>query len=178
MKLSVMILAIATSMACGSEPWNPPTGGVIGRLFPKHPQIHIESPGSEVNRRSYLRVEQIGIERTACYGKCPIYSLIVNRDGTFRYFGGAFVKRRGAWHGSVNTVELADVLGYAAEMNYFDLADLYGDETCDVPGVFTLVKTSTRQKAIYDYAGVGPARLKALENMIDRLLERAKWKRD
>lgn len=178
MKFPVLFLALAASAASASETWDPPTGGEIGRQFPKHPRTHIISLEHTDHRQPEIKIEQIGIQRTACFGKCPIYSLIINRDGTFHYHGDEFVKRRGNWHGSVEWSDLEKVLRYAAESDYFDLADLYGDNTTDLPGTFTLVKTSTRKKVIYDYGNLGPARLVALEDMIDHLLDGAKWKRD
>jgi hypothetical protein len=32
-------------------------------------------------------ITEIGIERTPCLGTCPIYTLVVKNDGTFRYTG-------------------------------------------------------------------------------------------
>jgi hypothetical protein len=179
MKLCALSFALVTSVASASEIWEPPAfGGEIARQFPKHPTKHIYTSHDGECHLSQAGTRQIGIERTACFGKCPVYSLVVNSDGTFRYHGEMFTKRHGNWHGSVDAGRLAGVLSYVAEMDYFGFADLYGVNETDMPGTFTLVKTHTRKKVIYDYGNVGPARLVAFEDMIDRLLEGAKWKRD
>ena len=181
MKSFVLFLVLVTSAARAAEIWDPPSEGEIARQFSKHPATHIYSsyPPKDIRGgRAYHGIEQIGIERTGCYGTCPSYSLVINRDGTFHYHGDRFTKRRGGWHGTVDASQLTRVLSYVAEVNYFDFADLYGVNESDLPGTFTLVKTSIQKKVIYDYGNVGPARLVAFEDMIDHLLEGAKWKRD
>src|SRR5260221_13524477 len=39
-------------------------------------------------------VTEFGIERTACFGDCPVYTFIIKSDGSFRYKGEKFVQRQ------------------------------------------------------------------------------------
>src|SRR6187200_1158641 len=53
-------------------------------------------------------ITEIGLERTACFGKCPIYSVVIKSDGSVQYTGEKFVERlgkhRGKTRGSFNAL--------------------------------------------------------------------------
>jgi hypothetical protein len=180
-QLCALFLMLTFAMALGEDlPANwehPGSYGELAKQFPKHPKRHIQSVRDDPCRATDYGIRQIGIERSACFGKCPAYTLIVNGDGTFQYHGKEFTKRRGDWHGTVDAKQLAVILAYISEMGYFKLMDEYTVGYSDLPGAYTMVRTRTRKKIIYNYGDSGPAKLNALQDMIDRLLGDAKWKR-
>ena len=49
------------------------------------------------------------IDRTGCFGWCPIYKLTVFRDGTVEYSGERFVKTTGAATWTVTPAEIAAI---------------------------------------------------------------------
>ena len=152
-------------------------GGEIANQLPKHPKNHIFPANYDPFRSTNYGITRIGIEHTGCLGTCPIFTFIINSDGTFRYHGEDYAKRRGDWHGTVDLGRLNPVLRYISEMRFFNLDDEYLMPWTDLPGTYTMVVTRTHKKIVYNYAGFGPAKLAALEDIIDRLLEDAKWKR-
>lgn len=170
--ITTIAAASAVDVPLGFEHGN----GELAKQFPKHSKRHIQKWEYDDCRPADYGIRQIGLERTGCYGECPIYTLIINSDGTFRYHGERFTKRRGNWYGSVENWRLSRVLQYVSEMGYFELYDEYTTNETDGSGAYTLVKSAKRRKIIFDYAG-GPAKLVALEDMIDHLLDDAKWKR-
>jgi len=122
-------------------------------------------------------IKQIGIQYTGCLGSCPDFTFIVNSDGTFRYYGDDYVKRKGNWHGTVDDWELHRVLRYIHEIDFFKFADQYTEEVSDGLNIYTMVRTGARKKAVDNYMELGPATLGALEDMICHLQDHAVWKR-
>lgn len=120
-------------------------------------------------------IDAIGLERTPCFGECPIYTVIIHKDGTFRYVGEAYVSHIGTFTGTVDTSELRDLFKYVNEMKYFQLATGYAYLVPDSSGTFTMVRKGSKTKVVSNYANSGPAKLWALEQLIDKLVMGAKW---
>lgn len=167
MKICTLFSALVATTAFSGE---------LADQFPKHPKKHLV-PTERLENPTKYDIKQIGVEHTACLGTCPVFTLIINNDGTFRYHGEAYVKRRGDWHGTVELGELNRVWRYISEMGYFDLADMYAAGVTDLPSTYSMVTTSGRKKIVCNYGEFGPAKLSALEDMLDHLLDNAKWKR-
>jgi hypothetical protein len=55
--------------------------------------------------RSMLPFERIQLERTGCFGTCPIYSVVFHRSGLAEYSGSSGVERLGNWVGSIPVSE-------------------------------------------------------------------------
>ena len=127
----------------------------------------INSPEKEVS--------EIGIERSKCYGTCPVYSFIVKRDGSFRYNGINFVKRKGRYAGKVNLWQLNNILKFIKEIDYVKLDDKYFCSVSDYPTVFTTAVINGKRKIVSNYANAGPSKLWALEELIDHLMNNAVW---
>jgi hypothetical protein len=167
MKICTLFFALAATAAFSGE---------LADQFPKHPKKQ-RVPLDRFEKPPVYDIKQIGVEHTACLGMCPVFTLVVNSDGTFRYHGENYVKRRGEWHGTVELGELHRVWRYISEMGYFDLADEYTAPVSDLPSTYSMVTSSSRKKIVCNYGELGPAKLSALGDMIDHLLDNAKWKR-
>ena len=120
-------------------------------------------------------IEEIGIERTRCLAGCPAYTLVVQRNGKFRYEGSYGVDRIGQYTGTVSVGRLNQVLAFIDEANFAAFENSYSAQFLDGPAVYTLVKDKAGPKVIENYAGTGPATLWAIEQLIDDLLETAEW---
>jgi membrane dipeptidase len=111
---------------------------------------------------------EITLERTACFGMCPVYKVTLRGDGTVVYEGREFVRLMGTrtW-----TVDPAAVAALAAEMQqagYFDLQDSYDARVTDHPTIWTSLTAGGRTKRIKDYVS-GPPKLKEIEAKIDQV---------
>lgn len=118
---------------------------------------------------------RIGLERTPCLGRCPVYTVIIEQDGAFVYDGVAHVERIGRHRGRVNTAQLAQVFRYIDEIDFFNLADSYRAELMDEAAAYTLVESAEATKVVMNYARTAPATVWALEELIDALLATATW---
>jgi len=120
-------------------------------------------------------VSEIGIEHTACFGSCPIFTFLVKSDGTYRYHGEGFVERKGDFTGKVNTWQYARLAEFIKQSGYADLKESYAANVTDMPTIYTTVVIDGKRKVIRDYAHARPANLWAVEKLIDTLLLDAEW---
>ncbi len=51
----------------------------------------------------------VSLERSACYGICPVYSLTIHKDGAVEYQGGRFVKVKGTASARLSEPSLAEL---------------------------------------------------------------------
>jgi hypothetical protein len=113
------------------------------------------------------------LQRTACYGTCPIYKVTVFSDGTLKYEGERFVKKTGAQSGTISPAELAELRKAFAQADYFALHDKYESyDVTDNPSAITFFDDGKRKKTIAHYHGdrSAPEALRTLEDRIDALV--------
>jgi hypothetical protein len=122
-------------------------------------------------------VTQIAIERTVCYGSCPAYVAVLEKDGRTSYWGGPHAPRQGQRSGVIHS-GFAYLARLANELRLSELNDNYAAPVTDNPTVYVAITQHGRKKIIRHYAPwmSGPAKLLAFEQEIDRVLERAEWK--
>jgi hypothetical protein len=172
--LMAAVLVAARFCACGADiaVW-----GEIGQAYSKipHPDVDLTNkPPSPITLTNH-GITQIGIERSACYGTCPVYTFVLNSDGTFRYKGEAFVERTGTFTGTIPVYEFNRLAQYLKDSGYMHLRDGYGVPGDDGETVFTMVVMNGTRKVVMDHSRSGPSKLWAMEELIDRVLASAKW---
>ena len=105
----------------------------------------------------------ISLERTACFGKCPIYKIEIFSDGKCIYEGKKFVEKIGYYNYTIPQSEIKKILSIAKKINFFQMKDEYVEPISDLPTTFILIKN----KKVKKYSGA-PKSLKILEDLIDR----------
>ena len=118
------------------------------------------------------------LERTACYGRCPIYTVKVLRDGTVQWEGERFVKVTGKATAKLSAAKLAELADAFAKAGYFALKDKYTRyDITDHPSANTSYDDGSHHKAIAHYHGdrSAPAALDQLEARIDEIVGTSKW---
>jgi hypothetical protein len=133
---------------------------------------------SQENSPAQKRTSAITLERTACFGRCPVYRLAVTPAGAMTYEGIANVRRIGAATGQVPADRVTSLLNELERADYFSFADSYtsNDLSCgryatDLPTVITTVTLQGRTKRIvHDHGCAAPGALELLERRIDEVL--------
>jgi hypothetical protein len=110
----------------------------------------------------------VSMQRTACFGTCPVYTVRIYEDGLVEYTGTRFVKLAGAqsWH-----IEPAAVRALVAEIDkagFFEMRDEYTAPVTDQPTTYVTVISGGRHKSIKDYFNAPPA-LEEIEQRIDEV---------
>jgi hypothetical protein len=128
----------------------------------------------------------ITLERTACYGTCPIYKITISAGGTVVFEGRRFVKKVGTVKSAVSQEQLRELLAAFEKINYFELRDRYEqpEDGCkqwatDNPSAITSVTINGKSKSVTHYHGCGGievlAELRKLEQAIDNAVNSAQW---
>jgi len=126
---------------------------------------------------------EVTLERTACFGTCPVYSVRIAGDGLVEYAGKQYVRVVGAAQGRITRTAVQQLLDLIQKSGYFEMAGEYryligpdgtrGTVT-DLPTTITSVRIGTRTHRIVDYVGA-PDALHEIERAIDRTAGTAKW---
>jgi hypothetical protein len=126
----------------------------------------------------------VTLERTPCFGTCPVYLVTASRTGAIRFEGRAHVSHPGSAAGRIPQARLDSLLTELEAAGYFDFEDQYvpgspacGNAATDLPTVTTSVTVHGRSKRIEHYRGCAgaPQTLSRLEERIDEMLNTAQW---
>ena len=110
----------------------------------------------------------ISLQRTACFGTCPIYKIEIFSDGSGIYTGTRFVENIGVTKFSLSETQLNLILTKAEAIGFTNMKEEYSEPISDLPTTFIQIK----DKRIRDYTGA-PKTLKNLENLIDQLYQKS-----
>lgn len=116
----------------------------------------------------------ITLERTACFGACPVYAVSIDRNGNVTYDGTRFVRVVGRQTDRIPVRLVAALVETVDRIRFFDLDDKYRQLITDLPTTFVTVTRGGRSKRIEDYFGA-PKSLKELERQIDDTARTARW---
>ena len=118
----------------------------------------------------------IKLERTACFGNCPVYSVTIDAQGNVTYKGTRFVRVEGEQTDRIPTSAVATLLATAQRVAFFDLLDSYRAPISDLPTTYVTITANGRTKRVEDYFRA-PAGLKELEREIDEAARTGRWVR-
>ena len=120
----------------------------------------------------------ITLERTACFGTCPVYSLTIRGDGTVVYDGKEFVEVKGTTETTISQDQVDQLISEFEKVDYFSLNDNYTERTItDAPTVITSIRLNGKIKTIKHYHGdlSAPEKLAELEDRIDEIVNSDQW---
>jgi hypothetical protein len=119
----------------------------------------------------------IMLERTACHGRCPIYTVTIYEDGRVTYEGERFVAVTGQQSSEIDAESVAMIIDEFENAGYFGWNDAYDAQTVsDLSTVITSVRRNGETKRIVRYAGdTAPIALPFLELWIDEMTNSRIW---
>ncbi len=118
------------------------------------------------------------LEREACFGTCPAYSVQIHADGTVIYDGLQHVDEEGERVSEIDPETVAYMLERFEALGYFEWDETYTDISSDnMPYVTTSVTKEGETHTIQRYTGdaSAPVVLPYLENWIDFAAGTAGW---
>lgn len=100
---------------------------------------------------------RVSLDATACYGTCPVYSLVVSADGSVAFQGKDFVRAPGHRKTTLASEKLGELYQAVVAADFLGLRDRYEASATDLPSVTTTVVMSGRAKAVYHHgSGCNP----------------------
>ncbi len=153
-----------------------------GEIKDQHRKLVGEQASDPEKARTFEEIDshahgitEIGLERTPCYGKCPVYTAVLKADGTFRFHGVDNVRHIGRFTGKIEEHEFNNLAQFIVGCDYFEMEDTYEALVTDHPDVYSTVVRKGQRKVIRNYANAGPPTLWAIEQLIDKLILTAEW---
>ncbi len=120
----------------------------------------------------------ITLERTACFGRCPIYTITILEDGTVLYNGERFVDVTGEQQGQIDPATVAAMVQALDRVGYFGWDEAYDHmNVSDLPYVTTSATRDGVTHQIRHYLGdsSAPFELDFVEQWIDEMVVSARW---
>lgn len=122
----------------------------------------------------------ITLQRTGCFGSCPIYTVAIKGSGEVTYEGASFVLIPGKHTRLVPRENVLELIALFRSADFFQLDDSYEANITDLPTYITRLSIGDRHKSVRDYGGGASAEfLRAgnpmppivaeIEDAIDRL---------
>ena len=105
----------------------------------------------------------ISLEKTACFGSCPILKIEIYNNGAIVYNGIKHVKKIGIHNLEIEKQEIQKILSKAEEIGFYKLKKEYTERISDLPTTYIMING----KLIKDYFGA-PKKLKNLETLIEK----------
>jgi hypothetical protein len=156
-RVAILILVVS---GCGGGKPRPPLQGLSTAAPPRHE--HLAS-----------------IQRTHCYGTCPVYQLTVYRDGVVEYDGGEFVKVQGKAAGKLGPREVTALEELFRKHGYLKLADSYEAAAfTDAASIYTAyTPEGGKRKEVKHYLGDldSPPGLHEIEEGFEKLVKIERW---
>lgn len=126
---------------------------------------------------------KITLQRTGCFGSCPVYTVTIQGNGSVTYEGTKYVRVVGQQHSSISSEELEGLVQTFLDIHYFDLQDRYSSIKYpdgsvaivhDSPMTYTSLDLNGQHKEVEDSAGA-PKELEELERKIDLVVNTKRW---
>ena len=120
----------------------------------------------------------ITLERTMCFGTCPVYKVAISGDGAVVYSGEAHVKVVGSRKIQIDEQKMKQLISLFKKIDYFSLKDNYDTyDVTDFPWAITSLSIEGRTKKVRHYHGdrYAPEELTELENNIDEIVNTKQW---
>ncbi|NSW90363.1 MAG: hypothetical protein HPY74_06760 [Firmicutes bacterium] len=118
--------------------------------------------------------EYVKLQRTMCFGTCPVYTVTVDKEGNVKYYGEMFVYKSDEHHWKISMRKVKQLNDLIVEFGFESFIYEPGDEfITDCPSCITTVKYSNgKTKEIDHYYGhvLIDDSLTAFEKMIERII--------
>jgi hypothetical protein len=118
----------------------------------------------------------IELERTPCYGSCPVYKVKIDKRGKGLFEGLENVDIIGRFSFSLHPDELTEIENAFHKVDFYQLEKIYDAQVSDLPTTYITYNKDGNRKKIMDYYGA-PEELRNLENSIETLVLSKKMKK-
>lgn len=118
----------------------------------------------------------ISMKKTSCYGPCPVYELIIHKNGFVKLTAEEHLDLKGEFYTKLPGSKLRTLISKFNEAGFFEMEGQYTSIIKDLPTTWVYFSNEGRQKKIKDYYGA-PESLRDLEKELSSLLESEDWKK-
>lgn len=113
-------------------------------------------------------ITSVQMHRTACYGRCPDYTIELNKDGMATYTGIRFVDDSGIYKKDIGTTKTMAIINQLIAYRVDTCQKNYPNRIPDVPGIIYVINYKDSTKTIFN-ANWGPQFLKDVATDMDNV---------
>ncbi len=127
--------------------------------------------------RAAIPYSRIELERSACFGSCPVYTVTLSRQGAARYVGSAHVERIGTFDGDIDPYHFARLCALAESAGFFSMEPEYRSPWTCAPTAWLRIWRAGHSEpfVVEDYGSAGPIALWGLLVAIDAAQGSIRW---
>lgn len=123
-------------------------------------------------------ISQITVQRTWCYGSCPIDSVTLGSNGRAKYAGFENTPRRGSYNGVFPPEQFLKLASFLEEQNYFELKSEIGRGNIDASDfLVSVVRGKLPYNVTFRFGG-NPILEEKWRQKLLVVAESIDWKRD
>lgn len=116
----------------------------------------------------------IKMEKSGCFGTCPIYAFEINGEGMAKYHGTRFVEKMGDFTKQFPPKQINALVKIFEEAGLWDYKDEYTADVTDLPTTFLSFSHNGKTKKIRMYYEV-PRELIDLSKIVESFANSADW---
>jgi hypothetical protein len=133
----------------------------------------LESTGSPANHH----IEKIEYSTTMCYGRCPVFSLVINGDKSASFTGVKFNTKNGNFSTTIDDKSFDAIVDVLNFIDFTRLDDSYRVMHTDAQtATLKITYDGGKEKSIGDYGLRGTAGLTKLHALLFQLRDTQDWK--
>lgn len=119
----------------------------------------------------------IGLQKTSCYGACPVFSLDIFSNCKVILKAEKFMDLgEGTFSSKVSKSQLGELKAQFEKANYFSLNDRYHAKATDLPTTYFYFANENESKRIEVY-GDWPEKLEEVDQRLNKLISQLSWKK-
>lgn len=131
-------------------------------------------------------IEKIKFESGSCFGRCPIYTLTINKDQSAEFLAEHYnfpdsndvYKKEGLFNGQINTSDYKELINLLNYIDFKNLKDQYSaGGTCGPTVSLTITYENGKTKTISDYGMSGTYGLKSVYAVLSDFRFNQKWEK-
>lgn len=123
-----------------------------------------------------IPIDSIILRHGSCFGTCPVYTVVLYRDGRVRYVGGQYAVPSGEKKGSILAWDFARLSYLAEYLRFAALDSAYAMPATDMATVWITVGWRDRApQTVRNYGDYGPPQLWAFQVAIEELVRAIRW---
>lgn len=117
---------------------------------------------------------ELTYERTACFGTCPQFKLLIHHSGLLTYDGQIFTEKTGIWQKQLSQKELSEIYKKFEGAKLDNYQDNYPADYTDLPSKIITFKNGKNLRTIR-IEGKHPEVLDELTTYLDSIANSSDW---
>jgi hypothetical protein len=125
------------------------------------------------------QIREITYERIfGCLGECPMYKVVLCKEGTASYIGLRYAERKGNYRSSYNEYYFTQIAKLISRNEYLNFKEQYGPSAEDEGYIITSVAYGDQRKTIKNYGSEGPMELWSIEMALEGAMSQIRWEKE